>query len=102
MILKSPHRIVDELEFIIKKYVPDSIVFENGIFVTNRSYSLMVCEEITKKKLKLPHIEVESTSHMLKDIDFVRELKKVGICSANFGIESGNENILKKLAKDKV
>ena len=97
--MKRTQQIVDELEYLIKRFSPDSILFENGIFVHNRKLSLEVCDEISKRGLELPVLEVESTSHLLKREEFVEKLMKTGITVANFGIESGNTEILEEIGK---
>ena len=99
LVKKNAIQIVNELEYLIETFVPDTIVFENGVFVHSKKLSFEVCDEISRRNLQIPSIEAESTSHLLKQSAFVEKLMAAGIAHVNFGIESGNPEILSKVGK---
>jgi len=93
---KTAKRIVDEMEFIIKKYGISSFRFAGS----NPPPKLMesIAEEIMKRGLKVYY-------HFMARVNFSKEemfhkMKKAGAVSVLFGIESGSQYLLDKINKN--
>lgn len=91
-------RVVDEIEFLYKKYNVNCINFLDDTFTVSKERILKLIKELKKRKL-LGKIIFESlyARGNLIDKEFVSLLKKLNTTSVLFGIESGSQNILDNL-----
>lgn len=96
--LRSAENVVEEIEFYVKHYNPRELVMFDETFTINKSRILKLCELIRKKGFKFRwniRTRVDTV-----DEDILRALKSAGCYSLHMGIESGDEQILKKMQKD--
>jgi len=98
--LRSAENVVDEIEYL-KLQGANVISFDDDAFTNSRTHVFAVCEEMKRRKGKIPwlvHAKVDDL-----DVDLMREMKDAGCLLLRLGIESGSErivNILKKTDKD--
>lgn len=94
---RSPQNVVDEIENALALGY-DRISFTDDVFTMKKERVLKVCNEINQRGL---HFLWECLGRV-DSIDYptALEMKKAGCFRIFFGIESGNDNILKLMKKD--
>jgi radical SAM superfamily enzyme YgiQ (UPF0313 family) len=93
----SPSRVVDNMEHLINNYGVNAISIEDDCFSFKRKFAVSVAEEIIARGLKVKW--VAQTRVDLVDPELLTLLKKAGCVGLSYGIESGNDRILKVLKK---
>jgi anaerobic magnesium-protoporphyrin IX monomethyl ester cyclase len=93
---RSASNVVDEIEEVIS-LGHNRIWFGDDCFTLNRSRLIEICDEIIKRKLKIGW-ECLSRVDTL-DSEIVEKMKQAGCLRMFFGIESGNDLILKIMKK---
>ncbi|KWT82524.1 B12-binding domain-containing radical SAM protein [Candidatus Magnetominusculus xianensis] len=94
---RSPKNVVDEIEFVKNKYKCNIFNFIDDSFVVNPKYTIQICDEINRRKLKIKWV-CETPASSVTD-DLIKQMKAAGCYSLMFGVESGNAEILKKVNK---
>lgn len=97
---RSPKNVVDEIEYLVKEFGVKEIHFEDDNLTLKRAHVEGICELILERKLKVswatPNgIRVDTINQKL-----LKLMKRSGCYFIAFGIESGNESILRKIKKE--
>ncbi len=96
---RSARNIVDEIEDIIRQFpFIENIVFFDDTFTANRKHAISVCEEIIGRKVKI-NWGCWSRTNII-DKDYLAILRESGCTTLSFGIESGNDEMLKVIRKN--
>ncbi len=94
---KSVDKAIDEIESITKRFDIKSINFVDETISLRKEYFLDFCKKLRAKKLS---VEWQSpTRANFVDEEIVRAAKQAGCHTFRFGIESGSQEILKKIDK---
>ena len=93
---RSPKNVVDEIEEALDLGY-DRISFADDVFTLNRRRVIDVCEEIRQRGLQFQWECLGRVDSM--DYSTAQEMKKAGCTRIYFGIESGNDQILKLMNK---
>ncbi|MFX1521050.1 MAG: B12-binding domain-containing radical SAM protein [Promethearchaeota archaeon] len=93
---RSPANIVDEIETILP-YDYDRLWFADDIFPISRKFGIAVCDEIIKRNVDMPWECLCRADIMNKEI--ATKMKKAGCYRVFFGLESGNNEVLKIMNK---
>lgn len=93
---RSVKNIVDEVETIAKLGY-DRVWFADDCFTLNSQHLLEVCNEITRRKLKVGWECLSRVDTM--DTKVAKAMKEAGCIRIFFGIESGNDHILDLMNK---
>lgn len=96
MRLRSPHNVVDELEYLIK-IGANVISFDDDNFTTSTKHVLSICNEIRRRRLKINWIAHARVDNL--DFDLLKAMKNAGCILLRFGIESGSKRVLRILKK---
>jgi radical SAM superfamily enzyme YgiQ (UPF0313 family) len=96
---RSPKNIVDEIEFLVEKYKAKEIHIWDDNFTLIKKRVFEFCDEIKKRNIdlafSLPNgIRVDQVNY-----EVLSSLKKIGLYSAAFGVESGSQKILNNVKK---
>lgn len=101
--VRSVNRILDELEFLIKKYGFKSFYFDDDTVNICKKRMLELCREI-KKRINLPWAIMARADTM--DRELLTAFKEAGLYSLKYGVESGDQKLVndsgKKLDLEKV
>lgn len=95
--LRSPVRVVDEMQYIMEKAGVRYFDFADTTFNSPRSHAVAVCREIIGRKLNL-QFEVE-LSPIHQDEESVRLLKAAGCQGVDLTVDSGSDKMLRSLHK---
>lgn len=94
---RSARNTVDELEDAQKRYGIHDFSFQDDDFTQNRRRTLEICHELERRQL---NIAWQCTSRVDGvDPELLRNMKKAGCYLIKYGIESGDEIVLKKMRK---
>lgn len=93
---RSPRNVVDEIEAVLALGY-DRISFADDVFTLNRRRVLEICEEIGRRGLRFPWECLGRVDTF--DLETARAMKAAGCFRVFFGIESGNDRILRLMDK---
>ena len=93
---RSPDNIVNEIEDILS-YGYDRIWFSDDIFPVSRKMGMSFFREIKERKLDISWECLCRADIMDKEL--AEKMKETGCCRVFFGLESGNNAVLKKMNK---
>lgn len=93
----SPKRVVDEIEYVIRTYGAREIYFDDDDFCINRRHVLEICKEIKKRALNVKWSCMGDA--ISTDEKMIKAMAEAGCIFMKFGVESGNESILKNVGK---
>ncbi|MFA5406132.1 MAG: radical SAM protein [Candidatus Nanoarchaeia archaeon] len=89
--LRSPKNVIREINFYIKKYNIDYVLFTDDTFTLNKNRVKLLCEMMIKKQLKISW--ACETRADLVDKNILSLMKKAGCDEISFGVETGNEKL---------
>jgi anaerobic magnesium-protoporphyrin IX monomethyl ester cyclase len=94
---RSPRNVVDEIEEVLS-YGYDGVFFQDDCFTLDKKRVTLICDEIIRRGLKL---EWECLSRVdVVDSDIMRKMRQAGCRRVFFGIESGNDTVLRTMRKE--
>ena len=94
---RSPENVVDEIEQVLAMGY-NRIHFGDDVFTLRRERLIKVCEEIITRRLNF-RWECLGRADSI-DLDTARKMREAGCDRIFFGIESGNDSILKLIGKN--
>jgi len=95
--LRSPQKIVDEMEWIQKKFKVNDILFWAESFTVNKEFVINICNEIMKRGLHIRWISNSRVDNV--DWEILNMMKSAGCWMVGFGVESGNQVVLNNSRK---
>ncbi len=94
---RSPEKIVDEMELLVKRYKIKEIVIADDNLTTSKPNIKKICQEILKRKIK---VRWEAPTRVdFVDLEILKLMRKAGCRRLRYGVESGDEKILKLMRK---
>jgi radical SAM superfamily enzyme YgiQ (UPF0313 family) len=94
---RNPILVVDEMEYLGRKWGAREVIFCNDTLTLDRENIVGICEELLKRKLKIRWQGATRVDRV--DQPLLRLMKRAGCKQLKFGVESGNETILKIMKK---
>jgi len=95
--MRSPKNVVDELEFLFKKYGEEQYTFYDDAFTVNQTRVEEICEEIIRRKLPIKW-DCETRVDMITK-ELLVKMKKAGCIALWLGVESGSQTTLDAMRK---
>ena len=93
----KPERVVDEMETVIREYGAREIYFDDDDFCVSKKHVLSICSEIQSRGLNIKWSCMGDAMNC--DEEMIRSMAQSGCIFMKFGVESGDENILKNISK---
>ena len=93
---RSPGSVVDELEECVGLNIRD-FLFYDDTFTVKRDRVLAICEEILRRNLQI-RWDIRTRVDLV-DEEMLRMLKRAGCQAVHYGVEAGNDRILKVIKK---
>jgi len=100
-IMRSPKNIVDEMEFMKKKYNVTAFSFMDSTFIINNKKVIAFCEELIKRDISVSYQLPAGTRCEAINQELVNFLEKSGLEKLSLAPESGSEEI-RKIIKKKI
>ena len=94
---RSPEDVVDEMEMLHEIYGIREIFFYDDTFTLNKKYTIELCDEMISRDLDMIW-ECKTRVDCIDDI-LLNKMFDAGCFRIRYGIESGNDKILKVLRK---
>ena len=95
--MQSPKRVVDEMEYLVRKYGVKEIHFYDDDFTMNQKRVIGICDEIKSRNIKI--VWSCTTRVDLVNLELLKKMKKAGCWLISYGVESGNQQILDTMQK---
>ena len=96
--LRSPENIVAELKELNRNYNFEHICFIDNTFTANRERTYQVADAIMASGLQFTYSLETRVSNI--DDALVEKLKKMNTIAVQFGVETGNDQVMKDINKD--
>ncbi len=94
---RSPKKVGDEIEGLIKNYDLEAIWFFDDTLSLNRKHLVELLDEIEKRKLEfIWYCEIRVNT---VDYDLLKRMHDLGCRYVSFGVESASECVLKRIHK---
>ncbi len=94
----SPEHVVDELEYLYKEFKVRNISFRDSIFNLNKERIKQICRLMIKRGLDISW-ECNGRVNYV-DEELLRVMKESGCWQIQYGVESGNQEILNKASRN--
>ncbi|MFN4226869.1 MAG: B12-binding domain-containing radical SAM protein [Candidatus Ratteibacteria bacterium] len=101
---KSPERVIEEIDQLVKKYDIKNLKIADELFVLNKQRVSKICDYLIERNYKLniwAYARIDTV-----DEEILKKLKKAGFNWLCYGIESASEKVrkgvLKKIQQDKI
>ena len=92
-IARDPKKVVDEIEFYIKKYNARNFPFQDLTAITKKSWIISFCQEIIDRGLKFKWQLPSGTRSEVIDDEVAPLLKAAGMLEMGYAPESGSQRI---------
>ncbi|MBT9149048.1 MAG: 2-hydroxyethylphosphonate methyltransferase [Dehalococcoidia bacterium] len=97
MASRSPENVVDEVEFVINKYGFRNLYFVDNVFTVDKDRTMRILTLMRQRNLKIG-FALEARAPTV-DKDLIRAMADAGCIGIQFGVESGNPEVLTKIKK---
>jgi radical SAM superfamily enzyme YgiQ (UPF0313 family) len=97
---RSARNVVDEIEFLAKRFRVREIHFEDDNLTLKREHVANICEEILRRGIKVSWATPNGIRADTLDVELMNLMKRSGCYQLAFGIESADEGILKHAGKE--
>lgn len=94
---RSAKNVIDEIEELIYKFGARELRFFDDTFTLNKERVFEICNKLKEKKIRVPWTCLTKVTDVSRDM--LRKMKEAGCWQVLYGLESGDERILKLLKK---
>ncbi|MQY61806.1 radical SAM protein, partial [archaeon] len=95
--MRSPKKVVNELEYLYKKYGEKQYTFYDDAFTVNQARTEEICNEILRRGLKIKW-DCETRVDMVSK-DLLLKMREAGCIAIWFGVEAGSQKIRDAMGK---
>jgi len=95
--IKSPEKVVSEMEYLKEKYLLEGVWFKDSIFNLDKKWISAFCTKIKKRGLDI-FWQYNTRVDLVNEAALIMQ-KESGLIQLDLGIESGSPKSLKSLAK---
>ncbi|MEW5691813.1 MAG: radical SAM protein [Candidatus Hydrogenedentota bacterium] len=96
---QSPERIVNDIIFLKDKYGVTQFFLQDDLFTYDIDRVIKFCDILIKEKIDI-HWVCSNTRADTVTEELFKKMKKSGCISVGFGVESGNEEVRRKIGKN--
>ncbi|MCZ2809237.1 MAG: radical SAM protein [Candidatus Bathyarchaeota archaeon] len=95
--MRSPKKVVDELEYLYKKYGEKQYTFYDDAFTVDQARTEEICNEILRRDLKIKW-DCETRVDMVTK-DLLLKMRKAGCIAVWYGVEAGSQKVRDAMGK---
>lgn len=95
---RSVNNVIAEIEYLVKEYNVREIKFWDDTLSLDKVRMVNICKEIVNRKINISWTCIARVNHMNEEV--LKWMKKAGCWQIAYGIESGDNDILKIAKKD--
>lgn len=96
---RSPQNVLDEIEHLVKQYGIKEIHFEDDNLTFDRERARLIFQGIIDRRLDITWTTPNGVAVWKLDKELLILMKQSGCYQINLGIESGNEEVLRKIIR---
>lgn len=96
---KNPKLMVEEIKCLKKVYGLEYFHFHDDDFLLDYERIKKFCELLIRKKISIKWLCLTNVNTLLKGLDLLRKMKMAGCVTIEFGIETADKSVLKKINK---
>lgn len=96
---RSPKNVVDEIEFLSKKYGAAQFRFQDDNLTLNKERIIEICNEIIKRKLDIKWDTPNGVALWSLDKEILLKMRQAGCYRTTFAVESGSKMTQKYIGK---
>lgn len=89
---RSPEKVVDEVEYLIKEYNPGALWFVDDVFTVSHKWLSAFSAEMQKRGIQIPFECITRAERMNEEV--LKQLKAAGCFRIWIGAESGSQRII--------
>ena len=97
---RSPESIIDEIDFAVKEYGAHTLNFADEVFLFNNAETRKILKNFIDRGIPRKIRWSGLTRADLVDRELIKLAKKAGCYRLEIGVESGNDDILRKINKN--
>lgn len=90
---RSPKNVVDEIEYLIRRYDAKALDFRDAVFSLQRDRTIQLAEELIRRRIKIAW-SCETRLDRL-DEELIDLLYEAGLKNINCGVESASDKVLR-------
>jgi len=94
---RSAKNMVDEIEYVMKKYGVDEIYFDDDTFIVNKQRVYELCDEMIKRTPDIKWLCMSRVGSV--DPDILKKMHQAGCREIFYGFESGSQKLLNSIKK---
>lgn len=94
---RSADNILEELELMKSKFGAEEVRFNDDLFTLDNNRVIELCDKIRERNMVIPWSCFASVNTVSKEL--LKEMKSAGCWQVLYGLESGDEKVLKYLKK---
>ncbi len=95
--MRSPKKVVDEIEYLYKKYGEKQYTFYDDAFTVDQARTKEICNEILRRGLKIKW-DCETRVDMVTK-DLLQKMKEAGCIAVWYGVEAGSQKVRDAMKK---
>jgi radical SAM superfamily enzyme YgiQ (UPF0313 family) len=95
---RSPKNVVDEIEYCVNRFNLREFNLTDELFTLESNRAAAFCNEVINRKLDIAWVCMSRAGQVTEGL--LRLMKAAGCKEISFGLESGDEEILRKMNKD--
>jgi len=95
--MRSPKKVVDEIEFLYKKYGEKQYTFYDDAFTVDQARTEEICDEILRRGLKI-RWDCETRVDMVTK-DLLQKMRAAGCIAVWYGVEAGSQKVRDAMGK---
>ena len=95
--MRSPKKVVDEIEYLYKKYGEKQYTFYDDAFTVDQARTEEICNEILRRGLKIKW-DCETRVDMVTK-DLLQKMREAGCIAVWYGIEAGSQKVRDAMGK---
>ncbi len=95
---RAPEKVADEMEYLVGHFNFKAVYFDDDTFNIDKEHVLDICDQITKRKIKIPWAIMARAD--LMDAETLERMSLAGLYAVKYGIESAGREVLENCKKD--
>jgi radical SAM superfamily enzyme YgiQ (UPF0313 family) len=92
---RSPDRVCDEMEDVMKRYRPDTIWFVDDVFTVSHKWLKAFADEVQRRAIRMPYECITRADRL--DAEAIADLKRSGCFRVWIGAESGSQKVIDRM-----
>lgn len=94
---RTPPQVASEIEMLLTKYGKKEVHFKDDVFTMKKPWVLEICGEMQRRGIQIKWECMGRVNNV--DPDFLRHIKEMGCIRIEYGVESGDPELMEVIEK---